>query len=221
MIASCNGCCTHRHSTSPSTCLSAPLTHGRCFEASQRVELSTFIFATAKACSTVSLEKCKTFSPDCSSGATRNTCSKEWQDPPAVRVSVLITLMNVWPTGGRFQQDGTGCKFRCGCALDRLEHYLFCPSLVQVAWAQFCLDLPGLPSPRLQHLLLRLRGPSCTRTACFIDCVRHAHRVVKHCSAARPESCVLARLKVLRLRHHQIREEWRQAEGDRPPAPLS
>ena len=125
--------------------------------------------------------------------------------PPSVLSSILFTFMNAWPTSDRFQQYGGQCKFGCGADLDRLEHYLVCPKLFGVAASRFGISIPALPEPQLQHLFLALLpGPHGTKVACYIDCVRHAHLVSRNNANLNSAVAVLARLKILCLRHQRL-----------------
>ena len=122
--------------------------------------------------------------------------------PPTVRGSILFTWMNAWPTTARFQELGEVCRFGCGVVCDRMEHYLCCGTLHRVAIKHFGLDPDALPDPRHGSLLRRLNfSDDGMRTACFIDCVRHAYLWAKHSAGGDPSAGVASRLKLLQLRH--------------------
>ena len=84
---------------------------------------------------------------------------------PAMRVAVLRSWVNGWPTSGRFATEARPCRFGCGRGHDRLERYLVCE---EVATLQRRV-LRGVPiADTVSRLLLLEDEPESVRMECSL-----------------------------------------------------
>ena len=124
--------------------------------------------------------------------------------PLCVRLAVLRTFFNAWPTSCRFQETGCGCRFGCGAGPDRLEHYLTCGVVAHAAQALYGAEVE-LGTIPVSDLLLRLpQGDAGLITALFIDAVWWAFCWVRQGRAFEP-ALLASRTKVLFRRKPLLR----------------